>query len=72
MGVYKHTPAKLAYAYIEDVLSLFDEFGWGWAFWTLRGTFGIFDNERAGTVTETYRGHQLDRALFELIKQHMM
>lgn len=71
MGVYKYTPAPLAYAYLEDVFSILDENGWGWALWQLRGPFGILDTERAGIRTEDCDGHRLDRTLFEMLKRHM-
>jgi len=71
MGVYNQTPPEVTYAFLEDVLSLFDESGWGWAFWNLRGPFGILDNGRKGVKTEALGRHQLDRHMLELLKRHL-
>jgi len=71
MGVYNRTPADVAYRFIDDVLSIFDENGWGWAFWNLRGAFGVLDNGRQGAATESCGDHQLDRRMLELLKQHL-
>ena len=70
MGVYNRTPAHVAYAWFENVLSIFDEFGWGWALWNLRGPFGVLDTGRPGAVTEPWQGHTLDRGLLEILLRH--
>jgi endoglucanase len=71
MGVYNRTPAEVAYRFIDDVLSILNENGWGWAFWNLRGAFGVLDNGRQDAVTESCGDHQLDRRMLELLKQHL-
>ena len=45
-GVFHHTPHDVALAYMEDLLTLWDEAGWGWALWNFRGPFGILDSGR--------------------------
>lgn len=71
MGVYNRTPPEVAYAFLDAVLSILDEHGWGWALWNLRGPFGILDNGRAAAATETLGRHQLDCAMLELLKRHL-
>ena len=71
MGVYHATPAGVARMFLDDLLSLFNEFGWGWAFWQLRGAFGVLDSDRADVTYERYGGHRLDREMLELLKRHL-
>ena len=71
MGVFNRTPADVACAWFEDVLSIFDEFRWGWALWNLRGPFGVLDTGRPGAVTEPHGPHRLDRGLLEILKRHL-
>ena len=71
MGVYSFTPPDVACAFLDDVLSIFNANGWGWALWNLRGAFGILDNGRAGVTTEPLGQHQLDRRMLELLKRHL-
>jgi len=71
MGVYSRTPPKVTYAFLEDLLSILYDNGWGWAFWNLRGAFGVLDNGREGVETETVGSHQLDRKMLELLKAHL-
>ena len=71
MGVYSQTPPAVTYAFLDDLLSIFDEHRWGWALWNLRGPFGLLDTHREGAKTETLGDHQLDRALLELLRRHL-
>ncbi len=71
MGVFNRTPPEVTYAFLDDLLSIFDENGWGWALWNLRGPFGVLDNGRAGTKAEPLDGHQLDRPMLDLLKRHL-
>ncbi len=69
-GCFTSTPHDVMLAWMTDLLALWKEAGWGWAMWNLRGSFGVVDSERADVKYETFRGHQLDRALLELIRAH--
>jgi endoglucanase len=71
LGVFNRTPPDVTCAFLDDLLSVLGENGWGWALWNLRGSFGILDNGRKGTKTETCDGHQLDRMMLELLKRHL-
>jgi endoglucanase len=69
MGCYKHTPPEVVLAWFEDTLSVLNDLQSGWALWNFRGPFGILDTERAGTKFEDWHGHQLDRALLNLLQK---
>ena len=53
-----------------DLLALWQEAGWGWAMWNLRGAFGVVDSGRDDVKYDSFRGHKLDRELLELIRAH--
>ncbi len=67
-GAFRHTPHRVVLAWMKDQLALWNEVGWGWALWNLRGSFGVLDSERADVQYESYRGHQLDRTMLELLR----
>jgi endoglucanase len=66
-GCYNKTPHDACLAWMEDMLALWKEAGWGWSMWNLRGTFGILDSERPDVPREYFRGHWLDRKMLELL-----
>jgi endoglucanase len=69
-GVYARTPHPVSMAWHEDCLDLFREAGWGWVLWGFRGHFGILDTQRTDITYEPFHGHQLDRALLELLQRY--
>ncbi len=66
-GCFKHTPDDIALHWFSDILSIYKEFGWGYALWQFQGPFGIIDHGRTGAKFERIRGYQVDRALLELM-----
>lgn len=66
-GCFIKTPHDVALAWMRDLLTIWQEVGWGWSMWNLRGSFGIVDSGRDDVVYENWRGHQLDRAMLELL-----
>ncbi len=68
-GVYRHTPHAVALRWLDDVLGTAQEAGWGWALWEFRGGFGVLDSGRRDVAYEAWEGHQLDRALLELLQR---
>lgn len=68
-GAHNRTPHAVALAWLRDLLGLWREAGWGWAQWTFRGSFGILDSERADVRYDNFHGHQLDRAMLELLRE---
>ncbi|MGA8490373.1 MAG: cellulase family glycosylhydrolase [Terriglobales bacterium] len=71
MGCYKHTPPAVVLAWFDDTLSVLNDLHTGWALWNFRGPFGILDTEREGTKFEDWHGHQLDRALLNLLQKRV-
>lgn len=69
-GCYNKTPHDVCLRWMEDVLSLWKEAGWGHAMWNLKGDFGILNSGRKDVKYENYKGHKLDREMLELIKKY--
>ncbi len=69
-GAYNRTPHGVALAWMKDFLTLWQRAGWGWALWNLRGSFGVLDSERKDVKYETFKGHQLDRKMLDLLRAH--
>lgn len=69
-GAFNQTPHAVVLAWMRDCLALWKEAGWGWALWNFRGSFGILDSGRTDVAYEPWRGHQLDRAMLDLLQQY--
>ena len=61
----------IALARFEDILSVFNELGWGYSLWNFQGDFGIISHNRPGTRWEKIRGFKVDRDMYELFIEHM-
>jgi endoglucanase len=68
-GCYNKTPHDVALRWMRDILSLWNEAGWGYAMWNLKGSFGVLNSERDDVDYENFRGHRLDRKMLELLKE---
>jgi endoglucanase len=69
-GCFKHTPNDIALCWLADLLSVYKEFGWGYALWNFRGPFGIIKHGRPGAQYEPIGGYPVDRALLNLMLQN--
>ncbi len=69
-GNFNRTPHEVTLAWMEDFLQLFQEAGWGWCIWNLRGAYGPLDSDRADVDYEEFEGHRLDREMLELIRRY--
>jgi hypothetical protein len=69
-GCYNKTPHPVALGWMQAWLELWQEAGFGWALWNFRGSFGILDSGRADVPYESWRGHQLDRQMLELLQRY--
>jgi len=69
-GCFNQTPHATTLAWMGDLLALWQEVGWGWALWNLRGGFGLVDSQRRDVTYERFQGHKLDRAMLELLRAH--
>jgi endoglucanase len=67
-GAFRHTPHRVALAWMRDFLDLWKDAGWGWAMWNFRGAFGILDSGREDVQYEDFHGHKLDREMLELVQ----
>lgn len=69
-GAYRYTPHAVALRWMQTNLALWRDAGWGWAMWNFRGDFGPLDSKRSDVPYETFHGHQLDRAMLEMIRAY--
>jgi aryl-phospho-beta-D-glucosidase BglC (GH1 family) len=69
-GCFNKTPQDVALRWLGDLLSVFRQFGWGYAMWNFRGSFGIVDHGRDGARIEKRHGIDVDRDMLELLKQN--
>jgi endoglucanase len=69
-GAFNHTPHDVVIKWMRDSLELWKANGWGWSLWNLSGGFGVMDSERADVSYETYKGHQLDKEMLELLRAY--
>ena len=69
-GVYNRTPHAVALAWMKDNLEIYQENGWGWSLWNLRGQFGVLDSGRTDVAYEDYQGHKLDRQMLDLLRAY--
>lgn len=67
-GAYNRTPHRVFLAWFREVLEILRAHGIGWALWNFRGSFGVLDSQRADVAYEDWHGHQLDRALLDLLQ----
>lgn len=70
-GCYNKLANDLALRWFKDILTVFRENNWGYSLWNFKGSFGVADHGRPGTVYENYRGTNIDRALLDLLKGNM-
>jgi hypothetical protein len=69
-GCHNKTPHDVFLRWAEDSLSNWQQAGWGWALWNLRGSFGVLDSGREDVEYEAFEGHQLDRKLLDLLQRY--
>ena len=70
-GVWRETPHAAALGWVEDNLKLLNEYGMGYAFWNLRGGFGILNSGRTDVALENFHGLRLDRKLLDLLLEYL-
>jgi aryl-phospho-beta-D-glucosidase BglC (GH1 family) len=69
-GCFNRTPNDIAMRWLGDLLSVYREFGWGYALWNFRGPFGIIEHHRPGARIEPIAGYQVDRGLLDLMLEN--
>jgi aryl-phospho-beta-D-glucosidase BglC (GH1 family) len=65
-GCYRTVSQAPALRWLEDLMSIYAEFGWGYSLWEFEGSFGIIGHGRPGGRYELYRGYMVDRRMLEL------
>lgn len=71
-GCYNKTPNDVALRWFADVLSVFQQCGWGYALWEFAGPFGIVEHGRTGTWYEKVNGYAVDRELLDLLRHYRL
>ena len=66
-GCFNKTPNHIALRWLADLMSVWQEFGWGYAMWNFKGPFGIIDHGREGARYENINGLNVDRDLLDLM-----
>jgi aryl-phospho-beta-D-glucosidase BglC (GH1 family) len=69
-GCYDKTPNDVALRWLGDLLSVFKQFGWGYALWQLSGSFGVINHGRPGTKYTKMNGLDVDAELLRLLKEN--
>jgi len=69
-GCYDKTPNDVALRWLSDLMSLFKEFGWGYALWNFQGDFGIINHGRPGTKYTLMDGYKVDKQLLDIMKEN--
>ncbi len=69
-GCFNKTPNSVALRWLADLLSIYKEFGWGYALWEFDGPFGIGLHGRPGASYESVLGYPVDRSLLDLLLQN--
>jgi Endoglucanase len=67
-GCYNKLPNDLALRWFSDLIEVFAENRWGYSLWNFKGSFGVVEHGRPGTVYENYKGFKVDRELLEILK----
>jgi endoglucanase len=68
-GCFNKTPHDVTLRWMRDILTLWQEAGWGHTLWNLKGEFGVLNSGRMDVSYENYKGHKLDRKMLELLKE---
>lgn len=65
-------PHDVFLAWLEDVLDVFRNMGFGFGIWDFIGQskFGILDSDRADVNYEDWYGHKLDRKMLSLLQKY--
>jgi hypothetical protein len=71
-GCFNRTPDEIAVRWLADLLSIYKEFGWGYALWNFKGAFGIVEHGRPGARLESIAGFNVDRALLDLMLENQV
>ena len=71
-GCYNKTPNDVALRWLSDLMSVYKEFGWGYALWNFTGPFGIVEHGRPKAVYTDMDGLKVDKQLLDIMKENMV
>lgn len=66
-GCFNQTPNEVALRWFEDLLALYQSYGWGYALWNFEGAFGIVEHGRPDAHYALVDGYQVDHDLLDLL-----
>ena len=69
-GAYNVTPQEPLMGWFEFVLDQLKTYNIGYALWNLRGRFGLLNSDRPGGQYVDYKGHQLDKRMYDLMQKY--
>ncbi len=69
-GASGGAPYDVYLRWMEDQLKVYERNGFGFAFWTLRGPYGVLDTGRKGAETIDFHGHRLDKGIMDLVRKY--
>jgi aryl-phospho-beta-D-glucosidase BglC (GH1 family) len=70
LGAWKHTPHETVLAWLDDLLSIYQAEGLGWALWELRGDFGVLESGRTDVEYGKYGSHDVDDRMLALLQKY--
>lgn len=71
-GCYNQVENPTALRWFEDVISLYREWGWGYALWNFKGPFGVVEHGRPGTRYVEMGGYMVDVDLLSILREGML
>lgn len=71
-GCYNQTPNDVALRWLADLLSVWQECGWGYALWEFAGPFGIVEHGRSGATYEPINDYNVDQEMLNLLLQYQV
>ncbi len=71
-GCYNKISNTIALRWLEDLITVLCEYGWGYAMWNFNGAFGIVEHGRPDTRYENYKGFNVDMRMLEIMKMGIL
>ena len=69
-GYYNRTPNDVALRWLDDLMSVLADYGWGLSLWNFMGSFGIVEHGRPGAVFMEYKRFHVDMNLLNILKKN--
>jgi endoglucanase len=69
-GAFNVTPHAPLLGWFECMLDQLKTYNIGYALWNLCGHFGLLDSDRPGAEYVDYRGHRLDKKMYDIMKKY--